>query len=144
MNRFRLPFILEISLALAFSVLVVMCCDNPPGISVDIENGCSDNIKLCRVCDHIIPGDTDKNFLFLTEIQKNDSFGIWRQDYCLAKFNVTGKTFPDEPDEGELPEIFYETIVIGEDLQDTTDPFDDIFYATPLKGYVSVTPGKCP
>jgi len=144
MNRFRFPFILELSLALAFSVLVLMCCDNPPGISVDIENGCSDNIKLCKVCDHVIPGDAEKNWLTLTESQKTDFFEIWRQDRCLAKFNVTGEKFPDEPEEGEPPEIFNETIVIGEDLQDIADPFDDIFYATPLMGYVSVTSGKCP
>lgn len=133
MKSYRLPFQYECIIVSVLCMFVVMCAD-PESIQVSIQNSCTDNIKLCDDCDHIVPGDIKPNVLSLTKDKPTESFSLWRRTSQLAAFTVTGVTFPGE----DAKEPNRELIDITADVNDPGDPFDDTFYATPIQNYVTV------
>ena len=134
MWKFRLPFVFEFSLVLAACLLVVIACGQPTkGIKIDVYNNSSDNIRLCRVCDHVIPGDRDVDYLVLTEDDPKGSFEIWRQDTMLEKFNVTGNTFPAN-------EEFLKVTITVSSEEDPLGPLFDTFTAVSSDSSVTVVP----
>jgi hypothetical protein len=134
MGKLRLPFVFEFLLVLVACVLVVIACGQPTkGIKIDVYNNCDNNIKLCRVCDHIIPGDRDVDYLVLTEDDPKGSIEIWRQDTLLEKFNVTGNTFPEN-------EEFLKVTITVSCEEDPLGPLFETITATSSSSSVTVAP----
>ena len=139
MKRIHIPFFTELIFVLVLSVLLAVACGTSP-LSVHVKNGCNDNIKLCKNCEHIKSNATDRDALGFYEANDTATLQIWRAALCMAQWNVTALTVPDEDSDDELQD----TITITAEIVDPTYPFDDIFSAKSSKGYVSLTREECP
>ena len=118
MNRLRLQFMVEISLVLAFSILVVIACtaEGDGNTIAGVKNLCNDKIKLKsgEREEHLAPFAEIERFLWFDEFNRAGSFQIWRQDKCLSQMTVTAvNVLPDD----EVYDLF-DMITITAEIED--------------------------
>ena len=121
---------------LVLSVLLAVACGG--GVtSVDVRNMSGQEFKLSEsATDHLNNGATKKDVCIFNTKGNSCFLQIWRQTNCLAQWTIEALVVNADEDKKENLRT---VITITADEQDQSDPFDDIFTATPSNAYVSVS-----